>query len=44
MANRIFDLQETKGQFQCKGIINGVESNRFYTEKKTKNNKDFRES
>lgn len=42
MANRIFDLQETKGQFQCKGIINGVESNRFYTEKKTKNNKDFR--
>jgi hypothetical protein len=42
MANRLFDLQETKGSFQVKGIINGVESSRFYTEKKTKNGKDFR--
>lgn len=42
MANRIFDLQETKGIFQVKGKINGVESSRFYTEKKTKNGKDFR--
>lgn len=42
MANRLFELQETKGTFQVKGKINGVESNRFYTEKKTKNNKDFR--
>lgn len=42
MANRIFDLKETRGQFQVKGKINGVESSRFYTEKKTKNGKDFR--
>lgn len=42
MANRLFDLAETKGSFQCKGKISGVESSRFYTEKKTKNNKDFR--
>lgn len=42
MANRLFDLPETRGQFQVKGRINGVESSRFYTEKKTKNNKDFR--
>lgn len=42
MAQRLFDLTETKGSFQVKGKINGVESNRFYTEKKTKNNKDFR--
>ena len=42
MANRLFELQETKGAFQVKGKISGVESNRFYTEKKTKNNKDFR--
>lgn len=42
MANRIFELQETKGSFQVKGKINGVESSRYYTEKKTKNNKDFR--
>ena len=42
MANRLFDLTETRGQFQVKGKINGVESSRFYTEKKTKNGKDFR--
>lgn len=42
MANRLFELTETRGQFQVKGKINGVESSRFYTEKKTKNNKDFR--
>lgn len=42
MAERIFDLQETKGTFQCKGIINGVEKDRFYTNKKTKTGKDFR--
>ena len=42
MANRLFELPETRGQFQVKGKINGVESSRFYTEKKTKNNKDFR--
>jgi len=42
MANRIFELPETKGTFQCKGIINGVKNNRFYTDKKTKTNRDFR--
>lgn len=42
MANRLFELNETRGQFQVKGKINGVESSRFYTDKKTKNGKDFR--
>lgn len=42
MANRIFELPETKGNFQAKGIISGVEKDRFYTDKKTSNNKDFR--
>lgn len=42
MANKLHDLQETKGSFQVKGKINGVESSRFYTEKKTKNGNDFR--
>lgn len=42
MANRIFELQETKGTFQVRGIINGVEKDRFYTDKKTKTGKDFR--
>jgi hypothetical protein len=42
MANRIFDLQETKGTFQVRGIINGVEKDRFYTNKKTQTGKDFR--
>ena len=42
MANRIFDLPETKGSFQCKGIVSGVEKERFYTNKKTQTGKDFR--
>lgn len=42
MANRIFELPETRGTFQVKGKINGVESSKFYMEKKTKNKKDFR--
>ena len=42
MANRIFELQETKGTFQVKGIISGVDKDRFYTEKRTKTGKDFR--
>lgn len=42
MAERIFELPETKGTFQCKGIVNGVERDRFYTDKKTQTNKDFR--
>lgn len=39
---RIHSLPETKGSFQVKGKINGIESSRFYTEKKTKNGNDFR--
>lgn len=42
MANRIFDLQETKGTFQVSGLVNGVSKDRFYTAKKTKTGKDFR--
>ena len=42
MANRIFELPETKGSFQAKGIISGVEKDRFYTDKKTQTGKDFR--
>ena len=42
MANRIFDLTETKGTFQCAGIINGVAKDKFYTEKKTSTKKDWR--
>lgn len=42
MANRIFELPETKGSFQVKGKINGVRRDKFYTEKKTKNDNDFR--
>lgn len=42
MANRIFDLPETKGSFQVKGKISGVEKDRFYTSKKTQTGKDFK--
>lgn len=42
MANRLFDLPETKGTFQCKGIINGIARDKFYTSKTTKTGKDFR--
>ena len=42
MANRIFDLAETRGTFQVRGLISGVQKEKFYTNKKTKTNKDFR--
>ena len=42
MANRIFDLRETKGQFQLNGHISGTAKEKFYTTKKTKNGNDFR--
>lgn len=42
MANRLFELPETKGTFQVQGIVNGVEKDKFYTTSKTKTNKDFR--
>ena len=42
MANRVFDLPETKGSFHAKGIVSGVQKDRFYTDKKTSTGKDFR--
>ena len=39
---RLFDLPETKGSFQLKGIVNGVERDNFYKEIRTKTNKDMR--
>lgn len=41
MANRIFDLPQTRGTFEAAGVVNGTDSNRFFTEKKTKNGNDF---
>ena len=42
MSNRLFDLPECKGTYQCKGIISGVARDKFYTSKATKTGKDFR--
>lgn len=39
---RIFDLPETKGSFQLKGIVTGTEKDKFYKEIKTRSNKDMR--
>lgn len=39
---RIFDLPETKGSFQLKGIVSGMEKDTSYKEIKTKSNKDMR--
>ncbi len=39
---RLFDLPETKGSFQLKGIVSGTEKDKFYKEIKTKSNKDMR--
>ena len=39
---RLFDLPETKGSFQLKGIVSGTEKDGFYKEIKTKSNKDMR--
>lgn len=39
---RLFDLPETKGSFQLKGIVTGTEKENFYKEIKTKINKDMR--
>lgn len=39
---RLFDLPETKGTFQLKGIVSGTEKENFYKEIKTKSNKDMR--
>lgn len=43
MANkRLFDLPQTRGSFQIRGHVNGVERQNFYTEKTTKNGNLFR--
>lgn len=39
---RIFNLPETKGTFQLRGKVTGVDKDNFYTEKKTKTGRDFR--
>lgn len=39
---RLFDLPETKGSFQLKGIVTGTKKDKAYEEKKTKTNKDMR--
>lgn len=39
---RLFDLPETKGAFQLKGIVTGTKKDGFYKEIKTKSNKDMR--
>lgn len=39
---RLFDLPETKGAYQLKGIVSGMEKDNSYKEIKTKSNKDMR--
>ena len=39
---RIFDLLETKGIFQVKGIVTGTEGKSFYKEARTQNSKEMR--
>ena len=39
---RPFDLPETKGTYQLKGIVSGVKKEGFYKETKTKTGRDFR--
>ena len=39
---RLFDLPQTRGSFQLKGKVSGVEKDNFFTEKKTKSGGDFR--
>lgn len=42
MANRLFELPQTKGTFQVRGIVSGVEKDSFYVEKQTRTGKEFR--
>ena len=39
---RLFELPETKGTFQLKGIVSGVEKDKFYKSRKTTTGKDER--
>ena len=41
-SERIHEMPVTNGYYQVQGIVNGVEKQGFYTEKKTKTNKNFR--
>ena len=40
--DRIFELPQTRGSFQIKGKVLGVEKKNFYTEKATKSGNEFR--
>jgi hypothetical protein len=42
MANRVIQIPETKGKFQCKGIVSGTQKDKFFTQKKTTTGSDFR--
>lgn len=42
MANKGMNLPQTKGQFQMKGIVSGTQKDNFYTERKTKSGKAWR--
>lgn len=42
MAKTKHGLQETTGLYQIRGIVNGVDKEKFFTEKKTKTQKDMR--
>lgn len=42
MANKLFELPQTKGTFQVRGIVSGVEKDSFYVEKQTRTGKEFR--
>jgi hypothetical protein len=39
---RLFNLPETKGTYQLRGIVNGTASERFYQSGKTSTGKDKR--
>lgn len=41
-TERIHEMPVTNGAFRVQGIVNGVEKQNFYTEKKTKTGKNFR--
>ena len=42
MAEKLFDIPETKGQFQVKGVVSGTEKDKFFVDKLTKTRKPFR--
>lgn len=38
---RIFELPQTKGEFQMRGVVTGTKKNNFFASKKTKNGNDM---